>query len=247
MSVSRKLLEAVNVAEELSRERDYLLWQDRLTSFLEAAIDSDTASRFLGYSQEMFITWQAAKEKQIGYLEGLAFKDNSIDEATEIVGKKDISGVTQSINPNDVFIVHGHDNEAKEVTARFIGRLGLSPIILHEKPNSGRTIIEKFEVYSDVGFAIVLLTPDDVGGEAENEGSLSGRARQNVILELGYFTGKLGRKNVCALYKDGVEIPSDFQGVLYTKLDDVGAWRQKVAQELVEAGFSIDLEGLLQS
>jgi predicted nucleotide-binding protein len=146
-----------------------------------------------------------------------------------------------------VFVVHGHDNEAKESVARFIERLRLSPIILHEQPNSGRTVIEKFEVFSDVGFAVVLLTPDDIGTSAAEPKNLKPRARQNVILELGYFMGKLSRFRVCALYKPGVEIPSDYQGVLYIELDPAGAWKQKLAQELVEANFSIDLDGLLRA
>ena len=146
-----------------------------------------------------------------------------------------------------VFLVHGHDNEAKETVARFIERLSLVPVILHEQPNSGRTVIEKFEVFSDVGFAVVLLTPDDVGASSKNQKSLNPRARQNVILELGYFMGKLSRFRVCALYKQGIEIPSDYQGVLYIELDSVGAWKRKLAQELVEANFSIDMDGLLHA
>ena len=100
--------------------------------------------------------------------------------------------------------------------ARFLEKLGLQPIILHEQPNSGRTIIEKFETYSsDISFAIVLLTPDDIGGINENDQEQQPRARQNVIMELGYFMGRLGRTRVCALHKGGVELPSDYQGVVY--------------------------------
>jgi len=91
--------------------------------------------------------------------------------------------------------------------------------------------------FSDDGLWWVKFKPTD----------LKGRARQNVILELGYFNGKLSRRRVCALYKPNVEIPSDYQGVLYVELDTAGAWRTKLAQELVEAGFSINLEALLKS
>jgi hypothetical protein len=100
-----------------------------------------------------------------------------------------------------VFIVHGHDNAAKEMTARFLEKLGLEAIVLHEQPNSGRTLIEKLEHHSAVKFAIALLTPDDLGAAKAEAANLSPRARQNVILELGYFIGKLGRGRVCALYK----------------------------------------------
>jgi len=139
----------------------------------------------------------------------------------------------------NIFIVHGHDGQAKESVARFVERVGLTATILHEQPNEGKTIIEKFEKHSNAGYAIVLLTPDDVGGTSSE--TLKPRARQNVILELGYMVGKLGRKNVCALQKGNLEIPSDFHGVLYVNMDDDGAWKYKVANELKIAGYTVDL------
>jgi len=143
---------------------------------------------------------------------------------------------------NRVFVVHGHDSGTKETVARFLGTLGLVPVILHEQPNQGRTIIEKFEAYADVAFAVVLLTPDDRGGTSATlyEGQKP-RARQNVILELGYFLGRLGRAHVCALYEEGTEIPSDFQGVLFVPLDSRGAWRLGLARELKQVIASVDL------
>ena len=111
-----------------------------------------------------------------------------------------------------IFIVHGHDNEAKAEVARFVERLGFQAIILHEQVSRNRTVIEKFEANSDVSFAIVLLTPDDEGGKKGDPAKP--RARQNVVLELGYFVGRLGRDKVCALKRGEVEIPSDFNGVI---------------------------------
>ncbi len=139
-----------------------------------------------------------------------------------------------------VFVVHGHDDAVTESVARFLGKLDLRPVILHEQPNMGRTVIEKFEAHADVGFAVVLLTPDDVGGAAST-GKLSPRARQNVILELGYFIGRLGRSRVCALYVDGVEIPSDIHGVLYLPYDAANGWRLKLTNEIRAAGITVDL------
>ena len=92
----------------------------------------------------------------------------------------------------EVFVVHGKDDGAKETVARFLTKLGLEPIVLHEQPNQGRTIIEKFEQYAKVGFAVVLLTPDDSCADADQPGISRPRPRQNVILELGFFLGKLG-------------------------------------------------------
>lgn len=140
-----------------------------------------------------------------------------------------------------VFIVHGRDEAAKEATARFIARLDLEPVILHEQPNAGRTIIEKLEGHLDVDFAVVLLSPDDVGGLAGDPPQLRNRARQNVVLELGLFIGALGRGRVCALHKGDLELPSDFDGVVYVPMDDAGGWRLLLAREMKQAGMNVDL------
>ena len=145
-----------------------------------------------------------------------------------------------------IFIVHGHDKEARETVARFISSIGLEPIILHEQANRGRTVIEKVEANSDVGFAIVLLTPDDVG-KAKNAEELEPRARQNVLLELGYFIAKLGRDRVCALKRGSVEIPSDFAGVVWETFDDNGAWKQSLGRELEASGLRIDWNLVMKS
>ena len=137
-----------------------------------------------------------------------------------------------------IFIVHGHDEGARQNVARFVERIGFEAVILSEQPNQGRTIIEKIEAHSDVSFAVVLLTPDDVGGKAAD--SLQPRARQNVLLELGYFIARLGRDRVCTLAKGGLEIPTDFAGVVWEPLDDAGAWRTALARELKAAGYPVD-------
>lgn len=137
-----------------------------------------------------------------------------------------------------MFIVHGHDGEARETVARYLEKIGFAPIILHEQANRGRTVIEKVEANSDVGFAVVLLTPDDEGckkGETPEP-----RARQNVLLELGYFIGKLGRDRVCAFQRGKVNIPSDFAGVVWTAMDESNGWKQELARELSAAGYTID-------
>ena len=148
---------------------------------------------------------------------------------------------------NEVFIVHGRDEGAKNEVARFIEKLNLVPVILHEQANLGRTIIEKFEQHAQVGFAIVLLTPDDVGSLRSDENCLNPRARQNVIFELGYFIGKLGRKRVCALVKGNVETPSDYDGVIYTPLEGSSGWKLKLIQELKNVGFKIDANRVFQT
>jgi predicted nucleotide-binding protein len=140
-----------------------------------------------------------------------------------------------------VFIVHGHDDGTRETVARFIDKLGFDPIILHERPNKGRTIITKFrEESAGVGFAIVLMTPDDMGCATPFASEkLQSRARQNVVFELGFFIGALRPEHVAALVKGKIERPSDFDGVVYISLDE-GNWRTDLARELEAAGYLID-------
>lgn len=147
-------------------------------------------------------------------------------------------------NSNQVFVIHGSDHGIKSEIARFLENLGLEPVILHEQADQGRTIIEKFEQSAQAGFAVALLTPDDVGGA--NQDNLQPRARQNVILELGYFIGKLGRSRVCALRQGDVEIPSDISGVLYIPLDDAGGWQMALIRELKNVGFNVDANRAFQ-
>ncbi|WFU01952.1 nucleotide-binding protein [Rhizobium sp. CB3171] len=141
---------------------------------------------------------------------------------------------------NKIFIVHGHDDGALNGLARFLEKLKLEVIILKEQPNQGRTIIEKYEASAaEVGFAVVLLTPDDVGSAVSAEGQ-NQRARQNVIFELGYFAGKLGRGRVCLLRKGNVEIPSDLFGIVYTEMDAADGWKQALVKELKAAKIDFD-------
>ncbi|KJF70303.1 TIR domain-containing protein [Agrobacterium arsenijevicii] len=143
-------------------------------------------------------------------------------------------------NSNKIFIVHGHDEGALQSLARFLEKLNLQVIILREQPNQGRTIIEKYEQSAEeVGFAVVLMTPDDMGAAISSDGQ-NQRARQNVIFELGYFAGKLGRGRVCLLRKGNVEIPSDLFGVVYTDMDPAEGWKSALVKELKAAGIQFD-------
>lgn len=145
-----------------------------------------------------------------------------------------------------VFIIHGHDDGAKQSLARFIESLGLTAVILHEQTWGGRTVIENFERHANVGFAIALLTPDDLGQSiSEKAPTLRPRARQNVIFELGFFIGKLGRDRVAVLYKSHpekghIEIPSDYQGIRYVDMDANEGWKLLLARDIKSAGIPID-------
>ena len=147
--------------------------------------------------------------------------------------------------PRQCFIVHGHDEGARESVARFVEPLGLEAIILHEQANKSQTIIDKLERYREVAYAVVLLTPDDLGAKVADEGKLRPQARQNVILELGFFIAALGRERVAALVKGEIEQPSDYHGVTYIRFDDADGWKGKLGRELSDAGFDIDLHQAL--
>ncbi len=156
---------------------------------------------------------------------------------------------TESSSPvtPEVFVVHGRNTDAKDAVARFLEHADLDPVVLSERPGRGRTIIEKFEEHSSVGFAVVLMTPDDAGGLKDASAETEPRARQNVIFELGFFIGRLGRGQVCALVKGEIEIPSNYSGVEYIDFDERGEWKRKLTQELRSAGFEIDANRALRT
>lgn len=174
---------------------------------------------------------------------------NIINDVQKQLGGRDAQNndktVNKTVDRSNVFIVHGHDEVARLKLEKFLEKVGLNPIVLSRQADEGKTIIEKFEKYSNVGFAIVLYTYCDDGKE-KNESEYKKRARQNVVFEHGYMIAKLGRENVCALRKDDIEIPSDYQGVIFKTLDESGGWQLEVAKELKTAGYSIDLNALLE-
>jgi predicted nucleotide-binding protein len=153
-----------------------------------------------------------------------------------------------------IFIAHGKDlkplNELKELLVQF----GFTPVILSEQPSGGKTVIEKLEAYSDVGFVFVILTPDDLGGFVEMGSKWSrptrlrkflktahNRPRQNVILEFGFFVGRLGRDRVSCLLKKPVEQPSDMEGIVYLSFkESVNEIREEILKELKAAGYRIE-------
>lgn len=205
--------------------------------------DSKEAGEFasISFAPVRFITAIAIRDSYIGGLSTAEatlqsmisqIRDYWEDEAPHVPVNQ------RTTDPRDVFIVHGRDDGAREIVARFVEKLGLKAIVLAEVPSEGRTIIEKFEAHANVGYAIVLLTADDTGA-LEGEESRP-RARQNVIFELGFFIGKLGRKYVCALTKGDPEVPSDYAGVAYIPMDGASQWEMSLIRELKAAGLDVD-------
>lgn len=227
--------------EEIGRsfhERAAVSWDAENRTILERLF---TGVEEVQYSNE---TWsddpQEARILRIEWLESLRDRLRHYDLTLEArgVARAPIAGREAARSrTTKVFVIHGHDEAAKLDVARTLEHLELVPIVLHEQPDRGNSVLEKFEAHADVGYAVALLTPDDACGAGR-------RARQNVILELGYFLGALGRGNVRALYKPGVELPSDLHGWLYTEMDAAGAWKLLLARELRAAGFDVDLNRL---
>jgi predicted nucleotide-binding protein len=181
--------------------------------------------------------------KLVGLIEGLEYIEAPADASASHADETS-AGPSYS---RAVFVVHGRDEGLRDTVARTLDRLGFDSIILAEQANEGRTIIEKFEENAlAVGFAVVSLSSDDYGrGPDQAEWPTEpNRARQNVVLELGYFMGKLGRARVAALYRPGTELPSDIHGLGYVEVDAAGAWKFKLAQELAAAEHEVDFNRL---
>lgn len=254
----QELIDQIDVLVSIRRGLPEFTKWHRDTRVALENIFSDIPERvgeFTAISYSLGLSTSSTPESayQAAYTRGLrraeAILQSMVDEIEEYWEEDDHTGATEHEDQatlvtmtNNVFVVHGHDHGTKETIARFLESIDLSPIILHEQPDQGRTIIEKFEEYAQVSYAVVLLTPDDVGGLNKDELTL--RARQNVILELGFFLGQLGRGKVAALVKGDVDIPTDYSGVLYIPIDDNYGWQMRLARELRSAGLAVDLNNL---
>ena len=241
------LLESEKIELKKSCER----WKENVLGFIDSYPESqsrrDTHRRF-----ENFFKTLENCEKSIDCCEWVdvitkdLLKLDEMIKMPEIVSQGKTRDVSQQIPVNNkVFIVHGHNDLIKEKVARTLTALGLEPLILHEQPNYGKTIIEKFESNSnDVGFAVVLLTADDIGKAVSSSDDCRKRARQNVILEMGYFMAMLKRSHVFLLMDDDIEKPSDIYGVVYQPIDKEGAWATRLVKELKRCGYHVSADDL---
>jgi len=187
---------------------------------------------------------EETKKLSIPYVQRFhKFKDFLIEYSSEFSNGINLNNGKNTIISNKVFIVHGHNEGIKYEVAQTLNKIGLTPIILHEQQSENKTIIEKIEANSDVKFAIILLTDDDLG-KAKNVTELNPRARQNVIFEMGYFIGLLGRKNVCCIVNNSnIEKPSDINGIVYINYE--GNWVVDIAKELKSSGLKFDMNTLV--
>lgn len=229
-------------------KKEYASWKSYVHDYLLSVLETD---------DDYISEWDLCL--QVPYRHDVSDKEWYSKEIKEALGKLDsfVQRIefrlkedkynkihSRSFDPKKVFIVHGHNEIAKQSVARTLENVGLTPIILAEQPDKGRTVIEKFEKEgNDVGFAVVLLTADDKGRKNKVR-TMQSRARQNVVFEMGYFMALLGRERVMLLLQSGVEEPSDLKGVVYTPLDKDGAWKYRLVKELREQGYEVSSDSL---
>lgn len=226
-----ELLKRLFTNEELSEEYDQ--WAGSMVM--------STGEKYLG---EKVSDFHEEIEEKIHRLESMVERLELIPESASSPQHASKPAPTKKIDRSKIFIVHGHDDSAKLEVARFIEKIGFEPIILHEQASGSKTIIEKIEAYSDVGFGVVIYTPCDIGGKNIDPPDLSGRARQNVVFEHGFLIGKLGRSKVCPLVKGKVEIPNDISGIVYTPMDSSN-WQIELAKELRAADYPVDMNNVI--
>jgi predicted nucleotide-binding protein len=238
-------------------DHDYDKWDSFNTELLKRLFTSDELSK--EYSSWGFIGMSppSLREKIADLYENIDDKIRRIDSIIERLELIPVSSTHATLaaqredaeaqpRSKKVFVVHGRDEVAKTNLEIFLREIGLEPVVLHRQADEGLTIIEKFEKHSDVGYAFILLTPDEVAylvseeGKPDAERRKEFRARPNVIFEFGYFVGKLGRSCVCCLYTGDVALPSDVSGMIYKKyhkgIEEVA---YSITKDLRAAGYSI--------
>jgi len=224
-------------------KNEYMKWNEKSLRYLSRIFgeNSEQSYKFVDIQFECnnsygdcthLETFICAKKAMKSLLEVFIEEIQELDEVQQVLNEEN----NVEIDKSKIFIVHGHDGELKEKVARYIEKLGLTAIILSEQANGGnRTIIEKIEDYTDVGYGIVLYTDCDVGSKKNEE--LRPRARQNVVFEHGYLIAKLGRKNVTHIATSNIEIPNDISGTIYL---DKSNWQLDILKELKYAGYDVN-------
>lgn len=225
----------------------YQKWNQFNLELLKRSFNKPSNEYFIEYEKttrtsvwsDWVIEYKETIQNQITTIESIIERLPLIPEYN-----KEVIAIEHRVASDKIFIVHGHNNEIKQTVARTVEQLKLKPIILHEQSEQGRTIIEKFEKNSsDVNFAIILLTNDDEG-KSKKETTFKNRARQNVVFEMGYFIGKLGRQRVFLLLENGVDKPGDLDGIVYVPIDNSEGWKLKLVRELKEAGYNVSADNL---
>jgi predicted nucleotide-binding protein len=226
----------------------FTAWKDDVIRFLkkqygENSHEVNTINSIIFYDAEDEI-FNGSQSAQNMYQHGLYMAIEYLKNYQRDFEEDTTDKMNFTKNKKEVFIIHGRNENIKMQVKDFLLQLKLSPIILNEQVNKGKTIIEKFENHSNVNAAIALFTDDDYG-KFKEDANYENRARQNVIFEAGYFIGKLGRANTIILLEEGLNIPSDLSGYLYTVLDSNKGWHLELAKELKAIGLEVDLNNLI--
>ncbi len=239
----------------LSAGRDVGSRRDRANAILQFAIDNPSAVTAEKSLLSAYLVKRACEVPSSASTENALFLDffggtpaakgafeGSIPDPTQ-EGRSATNQVPEAgaadRSPNRVFVVHGQNGPARAAVVSFLEGMGLVGVVLHEQPNMGRHLLTKFIEEAELTtFAVVVMTDDDEG--RVRGGKLAPRARQNVILELGYFLAYLGQEKVCALISPGLETPSDFDGIVYIRMDDdTQEWKGPLRRELQAAGMPV--------
>jgi predicted nucleotide-binding protein len=244
-------------AERLPNDQEYDEWKLRRSRWLSFTVvatkrvfvEDELAAVIGQHGARVYVagqSWQRYAQHNLSDLRREVNRVRSLREQLELADEPSVviaAGSSEVSNaPSDIFIVHGRDTGVREEVARFVHAItGMTPVILHEQANEGRTLIEKFEAHAQQsGYVIVLATGDDKGGPiTEKDENLRPRPRQNVVFEMGFFFGSLGRKRVAVLHEEGIEPPSDIAGLVYIVL--TGNWKLELYRELKAAGIGADI------
>lgn len=218
----------------LSAGRDAGSRRDRANAIVQFAIQNPSSVT----AENSLLSAYLVRRASAGGLG--AEEETPLPRAQEVAPSANLASDTQSADrsPNRVFVVHGQNETARTAVVSFLESIGLVGIVLHDQPNMGRHLLTKFIQEAElVTFAVVLMTDDDLG--SLKGGKLAPRARQNVILELGYFLAHLGQAKVCALITPGLETPSDFDGIIYIRMDNEQRWQEELKRELLAARMPV--------
>lgn len=228
---------------------NYISWEIQVDSVLQSLFGpSSPIYQMFKKNEEARVLGNGEKEFQKKHHIIIGSIVSAIELLEFFPPANEFKEVTGSLH-NKVFIVHGHDDTMKNQIEIFLRQIGLDPIVLHRQADEGQTIMEKFEKHSDVGYAFILLTPDDYAYsrreesfEDEDRKTKEFRARQNVIFEFGFFVGKLTRRRVCCIYKEGTTLPTDVAGLLYKEVkNDIEEQGYAIIKELKAAGYQLNI------
>lgn len=231
-SFNSELLRRIFTTEEAAREYDF--WGVASIAYHEPSLGERIADVYKNV------------DKKIHRLDSLIERLELIPLSQQVAASQPSESPTTSPRSKKVFVVHGHDEVAKTGLEVFLHEIGLEPIVLHRQADQGLTVIEKFEKHSDVGYAFILLTPDEVAylvaddPKPDTDRKKELRARPNVIFEFGYFVGKLGRSKVCCVYTGDVSLPSDVNGMIYKRYEkSIEEVAYSVIKDLKASGYGV--------